>query len=129
MHGYTRDKQLEEKLERIRKIERRIEWNIPPIGRASEVFESHGVVVTHDTLKCWTHFCIGNRTMSISDHEILMTVPKNITTKEWIVDICMFLNFSRYAGDKSLMHSINVNHKKGHFTDEMCFAIWELLKT
>jgi len=89
---------------------------------------SHGVVVTHDTLKRWTHFRLGNRTTSISDHEILMTVPKNITTKEWIVDICMFLNLSRHIDNENLIEIITVNHKKGHFTEEMCFAMWELLK-
>jgi len=91
-------------------------------------FESHGVTVVHDPLKFLTHFRLGNRTMSISDFDILTTVPKDTKSKEWIVDICTLLNFSRDAGDERLMHSINVNHEKGHFTEEMCFAIWELLK-
>jgi len=91
-------------------------------------FESHGVVVTHDMLKRWTHFRVGNRETCISDHEILMTIPKGKNTREWIVDMCMWLNFSRDENNEKLMHSINVNHSKGHFTDEMCFAMWELLR-
>ena len=93
-----------------------------------ERFESHGVVVTHDMLKRWTHFRVGNRETCISDHEILMTIPKGKNTREWIVDMCMWLNFSRNENNEKLMHSINVNHKKGRFTEDMCFAMWELLK-
>jgi len=91
-------------------------------------FESHGVTVVHDPLKFLTHFRLGNRTMSIPDFDLLTTVPKDTKSREWIVDICMWLNFSRNENNEKLMHSINVNHKKGRFTEDMCFAMWELLK-